>query len=54
MHLSAIFHLAWPAYLHIKRIVAENLTQGYPDNTFRPNEKVTRAQYLRFLGKGIE
>lgn len=41
------------SYLHIKRIVAENLTQGYPDNTFRPNEKVTRAQYSAFIARAL-
>ena len=41
------------SYLHIKRIVAENLAQGYPDNTFRPNEKVTRAQYSAFLARAL-
>ncbi len=41
------------SYLPIKRIVAENLAQGYPDNTFRPNEKVTRAQYSAFLARAL-
>ena len=39
------------SYIHIKRIIAENVTQGYPDNTFRPNVKVTRAQFSAFLAR---
>ena len=39
------------SYSHIRKIVAENLTQGYEDNTFRPNLAVTRAQFSAFLSK---
>jgi len=41
------------SYLHIKRIIAENLTQGYPDNTFRPQVKVTRAQFSAFIARAL-
>ena len=41
------------SYPHIKRILAENITQGYPDNTFRPNVKVTRAQFSAFLARAL-
>ena len=41
------------SYLHIKRIVAEKLTQGYEDHTFRPNVKVTRAQFSAFLARAL-
>jgi len=41
------------SYLHIKRIVAEKLTQGYEDYTFRPNVKVTRAQFSAFLARAL-
>ncbi|WP_071393457.1 S-layer homology domain-containing protein [Bacillus tuaregi] len=41
------------SYPYIKRIIAENLTQGYPDNTFRPNDKVTRAQFSAFLARAL-
>ena len=44
---------AMVSYPHIKRILAENITQGYPDNTFRPNEKVTRAQFSAFLARAL-
>ena len=42
------------SYPHIKRIIAENLTQGYEDNTFRPNVKVTRAQFSAFLARALK
>ncbi|KAA9015489.1 S-layer homology domain-containing protein [Niallia endozanthoxylica] len=42
------------SYTHIKRIIAENLTQGYPDNTFRPDAKVTRAQFSAFLARALD
>ncbi|WP_309089193.1 S-layer homology domain-containing protein [Domibacillus sp.] len=41
------------SYPHIKRIIAENLTSGYEDNTFRPNVKVTRAQFSAFLSRAL-
>ncbi|WP_338449578.1 S-layer homology domain-containing protein [Niallia oryzisoli] len=41
------------SYTHIKKIIAENLTQGYPDNTFRPDVKVTRAQFSAFLARAL-
>lgn len=44
---------AMASYVHIKRIVAEHIAHGYPDNTFRPNEKVTRAQFSAFLARAL-
>lgn len=41
------------SYSHIKRIIAENLTQGYSDSTFRPDVKVTRAQFSAFLARAL-
>ncbi|WP_191090537.1 S-layer homology domain-containing protein [Niallia endozanthoxylica] len=41
------------SYLHIKRMITENLTQGYPDNTFRPQLKVTRAQFSTFIARAL-
>ncbi len=41
------------SYQHIKRIIAENLTAGYSDNTFRPNVKVTRGQFSAFLARAL-
>jgi hypothetical protein len=42
------------SYSHIRLIVAENLTQGYEDNTFRPNLAVTRAQFSAFLARALD
>lgn len=41
------------SYLHIKRIVAANITQGYPNNTYRPDGKVTRGQFSAFLARAL-
>ncbi|KKB40930.1 S-layer homology domain-containing protein [Bacillus thermotolerans] len=41
------------AYVHIKRILAENITEGYPDNTYRPDLDVTRAQFSAFLERAL-
>lgn len=41
------------SYSYIKRIIAANLTAGYGDNTFRPNQKVTRGQFSAFLARSL-
>ncbi|EGA90584.1 S-layer domain-containing protein [Planococcus donghaensis MPA1U2] len=43
-----------PVYEPIQQILAANITIGYPDKTFRPNEKVTRGQFSAFLARGLE
>lgn len=42
------------AYEHIQRILAENITQGYPNNTYRPELPVTRAQFSAFLARALD
>ncbi|MGH2316992.1 S-layer homology domain-containing protein [Planococcus sp. SE5232] len=42
------------AYEAISRILAGNITIGYPDNTYRPSASVTRGQFAAFLGRGLE
>lgn len=37
------------AYEVISSLAANNITKGYPDNTFRPNAKVTREHFSVFL-----
>lgn len=37
------------AYSQIHSLAANNVTTGYPDNTYKPGETVTRAQYSAFL-----
>ncbi|RNF39579.1 S-layer homology domain-containing protein [Planococcus salinus] len=38
----------------ISKILAANITNGYPDNTFRPLQEVTRGQFSAFLARGLE
>ena len=38
----------------ISKILAANITIGYPDNTFRPKESITRGQYAAFLARALE
>ena len=44
---------AMASYHHIKKLIAANLTQGYADNTFRPYQMLTRAQFSAFLARGL-
>ncbi|WP_342557417.1 S-layer homology domain-containing protein [Lysinibacillus sp. FSL P4-0201] len=39
------------AYSHIQALVANDLTGGFPDNTFRPDAQITRAQFASFLNR---
>ena len=39
------------AYSDIQALVANNLTGGFPDNTFRPNTQITRAEFSSFLNR---
>lgn len=41
-------------YEPVQKILAANITIGYPDNTFRPNDTVTRGQFAAFLARGLE
>lgn len=38
----------------ISKILAANITIGYPDNTFRPRQAVTRGQFSAFLARALE
>lgn len=38
----------------ISKILAANITIGYPDNTFRPGQEVTRGQFSAFLARALE
>lgn len=42
------------AYGNIQTLVANNLTGGFPDNTFRPNSQITRAEFGAFLYRSLE
>lgn len=39
---------------NIDKVAAQGIAGGYPDGTFRPDEKVTRAQMATFLTKGYD
>lgn len=41
-------------YEPVQQILAANITNGYPDKTFRPNATVTRGQFSAFLARGLE
>lgn len=41
------------SYSSIKKLLAAQLTQGYPDNTFRPQQTLTRGQFAAFVARGL-
>ncbi|AYC28739.1 S-layer homology domain-containing protein [Paenisporosarcina cavernae] len=41
------------AYTAIRQILAANITTGFPDNTFKPNDKLTKGQISAFLARAI-
>ena len=43
-------HWAYPA---VKGLVENSVVNGYPDNTFRPDNPVTRAEFATILVKGL-
>lgn len=44
-------HYAFDA---VSRLAYQGVARGYPDNTFRPDIEVTRAQFAAFLARAIE
>ena len=40
------------AYGQIQQLVSEGIINGYEDNTFRPEDTVTRAEFAKIFGKG--
>lgn len=38
----------------VKRLVNNNIISGYPDNTFKPNNKITRAETVVMLAKILD
>lgn len=40
-------------YEYVQALLANEITTGYPDNTFRPNEPITRAQFSAFMARVI-
>ena len=39
------------AYQNIKTLVDEGTINGYNDGTFKPNKSVTRAEFVKMIGK---
>ncbi|CAM3889122.1 S-layer homology domain-containing protein [Aeromicrobium ponti] len=42
------------AYVYIKRILADGITAGYPDNTFRTDSKLSRGDFSAFLARALD
>jgi hypothetical protein len=42
------------SYSSIKKIVAENITVGFPDGTFRPEEEMKRGEFSAFLARALD
>lgn len=42
------------AYDAIATVYSNQLTGGYPDNTFKPNNSITRAEFATFLSKILQ
>ena len=40
------------AYQNVQTLVAEGTISGFEDGSFRPNNTVTRAQFVKMIGKG--
>lgn len=41
------------AYDEIMKLVRENVLSGYPDNTFKPEKLVTRAEFTKYIVAGL-
>lgn len=42
------------AYSYIGKLVAANITSGYDDNTYRPEQAVTRGQFSAFMTRTLK
>ena len=41
------------AYIHVKRIIAEGIAEGYPDGTFKPDRPLNRAEFAAFMARAL-
>lgn len=41
------------SYVAVKKLAYSNITSGYPDGTFKPNESLTKAHISAFLARAI-
>lgn len=42
------------SYVAVKKLAYANITSGYPDGTFKPNESLTKAHISAFLARAIK
>jgi Leucine-rich repeat (LRR) protein len=42
------------SYIHVRRILAEGITTGYPDGTFRPYAVLIRGDFSAFMARALE
>jgi Leucine-rich repeat (LRR) protein len=42
------------SYEYIKKILADRITSGYPDGTFRPDQNLIRADFSAFMARALE
>lgn len=42
------------AYESVKVLMANGLVDGYPDNTFRPSNTISRAEFASFLSRTLK
>ncbi len=42
------------SYIYIKRILAEGITNGYPDGTFRPSLPLKRSEFSAFMARAMD
>lgn len=47
-------HDKMKAYESIKRVVAANISKGYNNNTFRPDQPVTRQEFAALLNRALQ
>ena len=41
------------AYIHVKRIMAEGIAEGYPDGSFHPDRPLNRAEFAGFMARAL-
>ncbi|GKV65551.1 MULTISPECIES: S-layer homology domain-containing protein [unclassified Sporosarcina] len=42
------------SYNAVRKLVAANITSGYPDGTFKPNQTLTRSHIAAFIARAME
>ncbi|WP_404356421.1 S-layer homology domain-containing protein [Cytobacillus firmus] len=47
-------HSGSASYIYIKRILADNITTGYPDGSFRPDQKLIRSDFSAFMARALD